>query len=112
MGQHGRNRTGSEKTRGDRAFETERHDLPEVPGATGGPHPEGYAPGFAAPWDVQGRPLPGTVGTGVQPISGAPDASPATGFEGNNRRVRQEDANFWSEHDRRFPGWVYPNSAG
>lgn len=83
MSQHGRNRTGSDATRGDRAFATERHDL-----AVGEDERiEGYAPALAGPSDAHGRPLPGIEGTpGPMPIAGAPDSSPRMGYDGGDRR--------------------------
>ncbi|MDP2309375.1 MAG: hypothetical protein Q8P18_25365 [Pseudomonadota bacterium] len=83
MGQHGRNRTGSDATRGNRAFETERHDVPVGEDE----RVEGFAPAFAGPWDPQGRPPPGIVGAvGPMPIAGAPDTTPREGFDGADRR--------------------------
>lgn len=83
MGQHGRNRTGSDSTRGDRAFETERHDTPVAEDEA----VEGYAPSLAGPWDPQGRPPPGIEGTpGPMPLAGAPDPSPRMGYDGVDRR--------------------------
>ncbi len=83
MGQHGRNRTGSDATRGDRAFTTERHEV--LVGED--ERVEGYAPASGGPWDPHGRPPPGIEGTpGPMPIAGAPDPAPRTGYDGADRR--------------------------
>ncbi len=101
MGQHGRNRTGSDATRGNRVFETERHDEPV---SDTRPIDE-FAPAQAAPWDVQGRPPPGIVGSGPMPIAGSPDVTPREGFDGVNRRVEQ--ATGWEGQERRRAPWTY-----